>query len=101
IRPAAIATARRRPENASGARDGHAPGSPPGKRHADLFPEAQGGNHTAIGTARAGHALSESPRPLDLAAMSQMRLRCRMPQLHRGAHLSSLETKNLLPHLRA
>ena len=53
------------------------------KRPAAVFAAAQGGHHAAAGTRRADDFVFEPARLLDFAAMSEMRLRGRVPELQR------------------
>ena len=71
-----------------------------GKGIADFFAATQGGHHAAAGTRRADDSIFEPARLLDFVAMPEMRLRRRMPELQRLAHVSSAGAKAALPHLR-
>ena len=70
------------------------------KRASDFFAAAQGGHHPAARTRRADDFISEPARLFDFAAMPEMRLRGRVPELQPRAHVSSPGTKTALPHLR-
>ncbi len=60
-----------------------------GKGPPTVFAAAQGGHHAAARTRRADDFILEPARLLDFAAMSEMRLRCRVPELQRVADVSS------------
>ena len=71
-----------------------------GQGGSHLLAAAQGGDCPAAGAEGAGHSVPEPAGLFHLAAMPPVRLRRRMPELQRLAHLPSPRAEALLPHLR-
>ena len=100
VHAAGIARARGRPKDAARPRGGHAADGARRQGDADFFTAAQGGHHPAAGAQGADDFVSQPARLFNLAAMSQVRLRGRVPELQRVADVSSHRAEAGLPHLR-
>ncbi len=66
----------------------------------DFFHATQGSHHAAAGEKRANDPVPQPPWLFDFAALPAMRLRRRVPELFRVAHLPSPRGEVALSHLR-
>ncbi len=95
IHAARIAGARGRPKNAARPRRGHAAGGARRKRARRFFRRNSRRRFTQrLERRRADDFISEPARLLDFAAMPEVRLRLRMPELQHRAHVPSRRNKN-------
>src|ERR1043166_8456432 len=89
IRLGDIDAARRRPANAAYPNRRSSPRAPQRKDSANSFREIVAGDCGPVGKARANNLVSESARILYFAALRRLRRSAGLPQLQRGADLSS------------